>query len=320
MSVMIDRANVNAPDNEAEARRHGVRWAYLKATEGLGFTDATYHGRLHDCHAANIVAGAYMFTDNRSAAGEVRHFLDVIADPAPGQLRPCLDAERSSGGVPSTGFVVAAVEALRRELGYWPTLYGSTSVIGPMRRASMVVRACPYWRAEYGPNDGRLHSLQGGASGAAAHQYTSVGHIAGVNGATDVSVMLRPDMLLVPHPAAPKVLPAIAWKWARWRMGLGEYHGHGSDPDLRPRRAPRVIPLHYWRAVRWYKRNVIKPERKRLEPGLTVSVEPPEELLPDAGWVLDGNGKPWRPPNPELPGTTVATVSVPQSTTERGAE
>lgn len=286
MTFMIDRANVNGADDYPVAHHAGAQWAYFKATEGAHFTDETYHSRRKAARDAGIVTGAYMFSDNTDPAVEANQFLDVIGDlgARAGDLRPCLDIERSPNGVPTLAHTEALASHLRAKLGYWPTIYGSTSVLAPYRADSVVVRSCPYWRAEYGPNDGRLHSLSGGDQGAAAHQYTSVGRVSGVSGFVDLSSLLRPDQVIVPTPQTVKTtLPPVAWKWARWRLGLAEYEGHRQDPEMRPHRAPRRIPLGWYRTVRWYQRNVIQPAKK-------AAAAPVDELAQTQA-AADGNGR-----------------------------
>jgi lysozyme len=286
MSIMVDRANVNGADDYRQAHKAGVRWAYFKASQGQGFTDATYHSRRKAARAAGIVTGAYMFSDNTDPVREAEHFLDVIGEQGAriGELRPCIDIERSPNGVPTLAHTIALAEHLHAKLGYWPVIYGSTSVLAPYRAASLVVRACPYWRAEYGSNDGRDHGLTGGDQGASAHQYTSVGRVAGVSGYTDLSRVIRGDVLFVPRPkpSKPKRPPAVMWRWARWRLGLGEYEGHQADPEMRPSRAPARIPLRWWGAVRWYQKNVVKPAKKAAK----APLEPEKEVIPQT----DGNG------------------------------
>lgn len=257
MGIFIDRSNVNPGDDYARA---DVNHAYFKATEGTGFTDATFAGRTAEARRAGAQCGAYHYAANTNAVDECDFFLNSIPAPRKGDLRPCVDVERSQNGTPNTEWVVAFVEHARKRLGYWPVVYGNTSTLEPMRSSSPVIRACGWWRAEYGPDDGRPHPLMGGDQGCAAHQYTSQAHFPGIGSNTDASIMMRADIMTVPGPVAKHrtPYPAVAWRWARWRVGVGEYTNHAGDHAMRPSHAPARIPARWWRLVGWYKRNVLK--------------------------------------------------------------
>src|SRR6266581_3739940 len=168
MTELLDRSNVNGPDDYAVAHKAGMTHLYLKATEGTSFTDATYKSRKAEGLAAGAVVGAYHFARSSDPVAEADHFLNAIGVPRAGRLRPCLDLE---DGQPAA-WAEAFVKHIHAKLGYYPTLYGSTSFIVPKRTASATLRACPFWRAEFGPNDGHRHPLAGGDLGASAHQYT----------------------------------------------------------------------------------------------------------------------------------------------------
>lgn len=205
MTRFIDRSNVNGPDSYKTAR---ITHIYLKATEGTGFVDSTYHDRKLEAEQAGAVTGAYHFADLQNPATEVEHFLAVIGHAHPGHFRPCLDLERGTV-VSDVPWAETWIGHFHKSQGYLPTLYGSTSLIAPMRTTSALIRACPWWRAEYGPNDGKHHALQGGDMGAAAHQYTSVATFPGISGNTDASVFVSASGakdLMVPTVEPPKNL------------------------------------------------------------------------------------------------------------------
>jgi lysozyme len=183
MTRFIDRSNVNGADNYKAA---GITHIYLKASEGTTFVDSTYAGRKSEAKAAGATVGAYHFAGHGDPIAEANHFLSVIRTPHAGHMRPCLDLESGQ----SATWADAFLRHLHAQLGYWPVLYGSTSTIPAIRNASSAAKACPWWRAEYGPNDGGRHALQGGDMGASAHQYTSVATFPGISGHTDASVFL----------------------------------------------------------------------------------------------------------------------------------
>lgn len=254
--AFIDRSNANGADDYKQA---GVRHLYLKATEGTGFVDATRANRRAQALADGIVVGDYHYADLADPTAECDWFMAHSGPEKAGQFRGCLDCERGKV-VSDVAWCETWVLAFHADRGYLPVLYGPTSLIAPMRAASKILTACAWWRAEYGPNDGSLHALQGGLMGAAAHQYTSVATLPGISGHTDISRFLGSSTpMLVPAPKRKHhplgALPPAAWRWAQWRLGLGRYKGHARDKALRPKHAPRLIPISWWRAVAWYVRN-----------------------------------------------------------------
>ena len=225
MTLLIDRSNNNAADNYAAAHKAGVTHAYFKATDGLAFVDSTYHERFAAADAAGIVPGAYHFAEHGNPVAEADHFLGVIHAPKAGRLRPCLDLESGQSAAWAGAFVLH----LHAKLGYWPVIYGNTSTIPALRAANAAVRACPWWRAEYGPNDGERHPLANGTLGASAHQYTSEAHVAGISGTTDASVFLVPvAVMLVPGPK-PRKLAGVTSHWTGkdGRAKSGSFRGDG---------------------------------------------------------------------------------------------
>ena len=80
------------------AQAAGVRWWYLKATEGDSVTDATYRKRVRQARSAGIPVGAYHFArpDPGDAQKEARFFL-AHTDIRAGDMLPMLDLESLEG-------------------------------------------------------------------------------------------------------------------------------------------------------------------------------------------------------------------------------
>jgi len=236
MTLLIDRSNNNAADSYTAAHKAGVTHAYFKATDGTSFVDATYKDRMARAQKAGIIVGAYHFAEHGDPIAEADHFLSIIGTPRAGHLRPCLDLEEGQDAAWASAFV----RHVQEKLGYWPVLYGSTSQIPAVRAGSGSARACPWWRAEYGPNDGGRHPLTGGDMGAAAHQYTSIAHIPGVDGDTDASVFLsQPAVMLVPSTRPkwrrPKGGVAVSWVGGDGKPRSGTFRGLGWFQFRHPR-------------------------------------------------------------------------------------
>ena len=82
----------------ARARAAGLKFWYLKATEGDRYVDPTYAGRARQARRAGIPVGAYHFArpDAGDAVAEARHFLEA-ADVREGDMLPMLDLESTEG-------------------------------------------------------------------------------------------------------------------------------------------------------------------------------------------------------------------------------
>ncbi|CUR59406.1 putative Lysozyme [metagenome] len=76
------------------AKRAGLRWMYVKATEGTSFKDKTHRGRVRQARSSGLPVGAYHFArpEGRDAAAEARFFLANI-DLRAGDMVPMLDLE-----------------------------------------------------------------------------------------------------------------------------------------------------------------------------------------------------------------------------------
>lgn len=76
------------------AKAAGLRWWYVKATEGTSFKDKTYRKRVRQARAAGLPVGAYHFArpENGDAVAEARFFLRNIELRA-GDMVPMLDLE-----------------------------------------------------------------------------------------------------------------------------------------------------------------------------------------------------------------------------------
>ena len=113
------------------AQAAGLRWWYLKATEGTTFVDSTYRERVRQARDAGIPVGAYHFArpDPGDAAQEAAFFLQH-SDIRAGDMLPMLDLESLEGMSLSavttwTGTWVATVtrELARKGLSARPIIY-----------------------------------------------------------------------------------------------------------------------------------------------------------------------------------------------------
>jgi len=88
--------------NWHEVASSGVGFAFMKATEGTGYTDATFRANWANSRAAGIaVRGAYHFGHpGTNAVAQADHFVDTVGSVGAGDLM-ALDIETSDGVGPS---------------------------------------------------------------------------------------------------------------------------------------------------------------------------------------------------------------------------
>jgi GH25 family lysozyme M1 (1,4-beta-N-acetylmuramidase) len=96
-----------------KAQHAGVRWWYVKATDGETTVDDTYGKRVREARRAGVPVGAYHFArpDGGDASKEAQHFLET-AKIQLGDMIPMLDLEARA---------VLSREQLTRWVGVWVT-------------------------------------------------------------------------------------------------------------------------------------------------------------------------------------------------------
>ena len=111
----------------------GIRFVFVKATEGTTFTDPAFARNRDGARSAGLAVGFYHFADpqgstvalaQRDAAAEAAHFLAVY-QPRPTDLRPVLDIERTGGLSPARlqAWVSTWVHTVHRRLHTQPFIY-----------------------------------------------------------------------------------------------------------------------------------------------------------------------------------------------------
>jgi GH25 family lysozyme M1 (1,4-beta-N-acetylmuramidase) len=219
-------------------KRAGVAFAFIKATEGVGFVDSAFERHRTDARRAGVPVGAYHFArpdTNISAQdpiAEADHFIDV-AEPAEGDLLPVLDLE--TPGLSSAQMARWAKRFLQRvekRIGEPPILYTFTSFWRDKVGDSRTFTRYPLWLANYGPNDGRPHDVSpvGGWSSIAIHQYTSEGSIPGFDGDLDLNrLMAGRELETLRVGAAPPPAPRFTAPWTLATRGAVLHEGRRLD-------------------------------------------------------------------------------------------
>lgn len=156
----VDESNNNpVPNPAAHARQllaDGVRFVYLKASEGETFTDSTYVARHAAYRAAGLYVGGYHFAHpDADPSAQALHFLRVLGQLHPGDLPPALDLEIPEGRTTAelVTFTRSFLAVVRGHTGRRPVLYTSASYLHDHLSGgvNIVPDYALLWLAAWGP-------------------------------------------------------------------------------------------------------------------------------------------------------------------------
>lgn len=178
---------------------NGIAFAYIKATEGTGYTDPSFDRNYVDSYDQGIIRGAYHFArpNISSGAAQARFFVDNGGGwSADGKtLPPMLDLETNpySGGacyglstVQMRNWISDFVTTVKRLTGKYPTIYANDNWWNPCTGnwGGGAVND-PLMIPSYGSSVGPLPA---GWTFWTIWQYSSTGRVSGIGGNVDRDV------------------------------------------------------------------------------------------------------------------------------------
>lgn len=207
----FDRSHFNAEPNFAAFKAGGGGFVICKATEGVGYTDATFAACRAGTEGAGLVFGSYHFARWGDPVAEARYYLSV-ATPRPGEL-VALDAEAAiPAGVDVVAWSLTFCQTVHAACGAWPLIYMNQTWMAAHNWAAVAAND-GLWLAKY---DG---VPTGGPTGQwpviAMKQFTDRGTVPGEAGTVDVdefngdlAALKRYAVPAAPVPPAPTPVPA----------------------------------------------------------------------------------------------------------------
>jgi len=179
-------------------------FAYLKASEGVLYTDPTFRRNWREANAAGMVVGCYHFArisksptlvlDAEKEADWFTYVMENTEIPddgyASGSLPPALDVEwdKRAKGIPVEGvkqWCHAFLERLEKNTGRRPIIYTGYSFWRYKLARSIEFRQYPLWLARY--NAGSTPSKEPEGWPATIWQHTGRGRCPGVKGNCDLN-------------------------------------------------------------------------------------------------------------------------------------
>lgn len=195
----IDVSHHNGTIDWPAVAGSGVRFAYIKATEGTGFKSPAFNANYTGSHAAGLIRGAYHFArpDASSGAAQADYFADNGgAWSADGQTLPgALDLEDTAGQPHCFGRSPAQIvdwtrdfsDTYRSRTGRDVVIYTSAGWWNDCAGGSDAFAATnPLWAASW--NNGDRPTLPRGFGVHTFWQYTDSGSVPGIGGDTDLNV------------------------------------------------------------------------------------------------------------------------------------
>jgi len=197
IDVAAHQHNGDKPIAWKSVRNAGVRFAFVKATEGAGrqgtvSTNPWFGPDWAGAGSVGIVRGAYHYARPRyplsTAASDAQRFMSVVHQVPRGELAPVLDLEETGGLSPKdlATWVDTWMRETSRSAGRAAMIYTTrgfwTSYISDTTRFSKY----PLWMANHTTNAQPV-PLPGGWKAWTFWQYSATGRIAGISGAVDLN-------------------------------------------------------------------------------------------------------------------------------------
>ncbi|MFI9076434.1 lysozyme [Streptomyces sioyaensis] len=185
----VDVSSHNRKVGWSGLRRSGVRFAYVKATEGTNYTNPYFAQQYRGSYNSGMIHGAYHFAlpDHSSGGAQAEYFADHGGDwSRDGRTLPgALDMEYNPYGATCYGkshkgmvnWIHDFVQTYREETGRYPVIYTSTNWWKRCTgNSGKFGRTNPLWIPRYGSSVGKLPRGWGYHS---IWQHTSSGHPVG---------------------------------------------------------------------------------------------------------------------------------------------
>lgn len=159
------------------------QFAFIKATEGAGYTNPYFAQDWARAGAVGIVRGAYHFArpDVNNASAEADYFLAAVGPLSAGDLL-VLDYEVGYGDL--SGWALAWLQRVQQRVGFNPILYTYPSFISEHGLGTAALATYPLWYASYQqqwpPTPGQWSSI-------AIWQHSDNANVPGVAGIVDES-------------------------------------------------------------------------------------------------------------------------------------
>jgi lysozyme len=184
MITGIDVSHWQGEIDWAAVASAGIRFVFMKATEGATYTDPSYERNRAEARRLGIASGAYhYFRATSEVHAQVENFLRVTGEPRIGDLPAVLDAEdpgqwKGKSREELTALVVQWLDLVEEANGLRPLIYLSPNFAETMLdSASAKLAKSALWIAHWTDTQPRVPKPW---TGWTFWQYSSKGQVAGI--------------------------------------------------------------------------------------------------------------------------------------------
>jgi len=156
----------------------------LKCSQGVDFVDNKFKEYQAEARKRNLYLGSYHFADGTSPEEEANHFVDTVGEIKDGEFL-VLDWEIEHADPDK--WCLLFLERVQKLTGLFPMLYTNEARVKAINWK--YTSKFPLWIAKYGKNDGTMGTEPntGQWDKYQLWQYTSRGHIDGIDGYVDLN-------------------------------------------------------------------------------------------------------------------------------------
>lgn len=178
--------------NWSAVKQSGRSFAFVKATEGLDYTNPHYLGDSIEIKAAGLHRGTYHYADVRSSATlqALKYAALTLGNRLPMDMPPVVDFENSYGRPPAhlQSWLREFLGVLETAAGRKPIIYTYPSFWRSAMANTREFADYPLWIADYNGQASPTLPLPGGWTSWALWQYTDKAGQPGIIGGTDMNI------------------------------------------------------------------------------------------------------------------------------------
>jgi lysozyme len=195
----VDVSDFQGAINWASARGAGIRFAFVKATQGTYNTQSRFAANWSGMKNAGVIRGAYHFFDpTQDGVAQANHFSSIVGTLEAGDLPPMLDLECPDGDARCLGFSggsgSAPAATIRQRVNDWlntvqsrtgkkPIIYTFGSYFSSNGISTSGLSTYPLYIAY--PTTGNCYNFPAPWAVANFWQYSWTGSVAGISGQVD---------------------------------------------------------------------------------------------------------------------------------------